>query len=296
MTDVEDPGRYAGDSSAHLQSGDPPPPFSVRFTNSAAVTPAAQSTEPVAEQDLVEVETGLCAEDFATPQQQVMAHNLTQRQNDQRFLKLLADADFTGPRWEYFANELAAYAIPVMMAWTRTRKIASLCQAKGRPLRAIPDDWPAEDRLGLTTLTVAKAINVFRDNVLRRERWDPTRGATLKTFFMGAVIQQFPNSYNSWYDEQLRTLTRPGLRALEDTSAISALQDTRPGSDPADTAINRIHLLEVLREMPEDLAIASLLRLDGYKLKDAAAAIGKTEDALSEQYRRFRNGRGRGMR
>jgi DNA-directed RNA polymerase specialized sigma24 family protein len=302
MTGAMGPGRQAGKPAAHLQKGDPPPSLpgsALEGAGKACPVPASSATppvDPVADHDLAETEAELCAEDYTDPRQQAMAHNLAQREYDQQFLRLLAAADYTGPIWEYFANELAAYGIPVLMAWTRTRKIAKLCADKGRPIRATPVDWSADDRLGLTTLTVAKAINVFRDNVLRREAWDPRRGATVKTFFMGAVILQFPNYYNSWYDEQLRFLTRPGLRALEDDPALTAIQADQPGSDPARTSIDRIHLLQVLQDMPEELRIASLLMLDGRSLKDAATAIGKTEGALSEQLRRYRNGRGRKLR
>ena len=123
--------------------------------------------DPVPEEQLAEVEAELCPEDFISQRQLAMMNNLGQRQRETQVLEMLAATDFAGTRWEYFANELAAYGIPVLMSWTRTRKIAKLCATWGRPIRPLPADWQAEERLDLTTITIAKAINVFRDKVLR---------------------------------------------------------------------------------------------------------------------------------
>jgi|HubBroStandDraft_1064217.scaffolds.fasta_scaffold04345_4 hypothetical protein len=302
MTGAGDSGRQAGGSSAHIQRGDPQPPaLSPPLGPAGSHLPLedhapADPAEPVPEQELSEVEAELWPEDFIDDRQYATAENLVQRQQDHHFLQVLAAAGFVGTMWDYFANELAAYGTSVLMSWMRTGKIARLCADKGRPIRALPTDWQAEDRSALATLTVAKAINVFRDRVLRQDAWDPTRGATIKTFFMGLVIQQFPNHYNSWCDERMRSLARPGREALEDAPELAAIQADRPDSDPARTAISRVHLIQVLRDMPEDLRVACLLILEGHSIKDAAGAIGKTGDALSEQLRRYRNGRGGRMR
>lgn len=305
MTGVEDPGRRAGESSARGEQEDPPRPPS----SGSALMPASDATlagsqrisstgpaDPVSEEDLVEAEAELCADDFVDPRRQAMTENLMQRKYDHRLLQMLAADDFTGAKWEYFAIQLARYGIPVLMSWTRTGKIAKLCADRGRPIRPLPGDWTAEDRVGLTHLTIGKAINVFRDRVLRPAVWEPNRGATVKSFFMGSVIQQFPNHYNSWYDEGLRDLARPGWWALEDNPALATLKADQPWCDPARTVEARVYLTEVLEDMPEDLRVACLLLYRGYSVKEAAAAIGKTGDALSEQMRRYRQGRGRRMR
>ena len=303
---TEDSVRRAGESSEHVERKDPQPPRS----SGSEPMPAGQHralagaqpgvpngpADPVPEEELAETEAELCPEDFVSQRQLAMADNLTRRQQDHQFLMMLAAADFAGARWEYFANELAAYGIPVLMSWTRTRKIAKLCADKGRPIRPLPTNWQAEDRLDLTTITIAKAINVFRDKVLRPGTWDPARGATIKSFFMGSVIQQFPNYYNSWYDERLRNLALLVRHSLEESPDLAVAKPSGPVSDPARTAIDRHYLVQVLRDMPEDLRIACLLLYEGHSIKDAATAIGKTGDALSEQLRRYRHGRGGRMR
>lgn len=284
MTSAEDPGRQAGDTSAHIQQGDPPP---------SAITPASTEPSPVSAGELKDVEESLMSDDYTDPRQKAMLNNLERRQREKELLHLLADRGFQGTMWDIFADDLAAYGIPVLMAWTRTHKIATLSAAKGRPLSALPSDWTVEDRSGLTMLTVAKAVSVFRDRVLVPGRWDPERGATLKTFFMGAVIQQFPNFYNGWLRERRRLMGVPGLVPLEEQPLALQMAADRPGVDPALTATNRHLLLQVLADMPEDLRIAALLLLEDKPVKDAGAAIGKSGDALTEQLRRYRNGRGK---
>lgn len=281
MRGAEDPGRQAGESSAHIQQGDPPP---------------SGEPSPVTESDLADAEESLIADDYADARQKAMSSNLERRQREAEFLQLLADRGFRGTMWDTFADELAAYGMPVLMAWTRTHQIAKLCAEKGRPIPALPSDWTSEDRADLAAITVAKAIIVFRDGVLAAGRWDPERGATLKTFFMGAVIQQFPNFYNGWCRERRRLLAAPGPLPLEEMPSALQTAADRPGVDPARTATDRRYLLQVLTDMPEDLRIASVLLLEGVSVKDAAAAVGKSGDALSEQLRRYRNGRGRRFR
>lgn len=287
---TEDPGRRDEGSSERAGKEDSPPK-----SPRQPVTPDGR-TEPVPEEQLAEAEAELCPEDFVSQRELAMANNLMQRQRDSQLLQMLAAADFTGTRWEYFANELAAYGVPVLMSWIRTREIAKLCAEWGRPIRPLPTDWLADERLDLTTITIARAINVFRDKVLRPGLWDPACGATIKSFFMGSVIQQFPNYYNSWYDERLRNLAQPARWSFEDSPDLTLTRSSQPFSDPADVAIDRHYLSQVLGDMPEDLRTACLLLYQGYSIKDAAAAIGKTGDALSEQLRRFRRGRGGRMR
>ncbi|WP_344281324.1 hypothetical protein [Actinomadura napierensis] len=250
----------------------------------------------MADSALAGIEASLVSEDYTDPRQRAMVNNLERRQRESEFLQLLAARGFQGTMWDTLADELAAYGIPVLMSMIRTHKVSKLCADKGRPIPPLPSDWTFEDRSDLTALTVAKAIKVFRERVLAKGRWDSERGATLKTFFIGAVIQQFPNLFNGWCRERRRLLAVPGLLPLEEMPSVLQRAADQPCADPARTVAGRQHLLQVLTDMPADLRIASLLLLEGHPVKEAAAAIGKSGDALSEQMRRYRNGRGSRLR
>jgi hypothetical protein len=43
--------------------------------------------------------------------------------------------------------------------------------------------------------TVAKALHYFRENVLMRQRWNASKGASIKTYFIGQSLFQFANVY-----------------------------------------------------------------------------------------------------
>lgn len=66
------------------------------------------------------------------------------------------------------------------------------------PRHALYDPENADE---LANETVAVALNKFRDTNLRRHRWDSTRGATIKTYFIGQCLIRFPNIYRSWLAE-----------------------------------------------------------------------------------------------
>ncbi len=45
---------------------------------------------------------------------------------------------------------------------------------------------------------VTVALAPFRDEVLLPGLWDPAKGASLTTYFVGQCILRFPNVYRSW--------------------------------------------------------------------------------------------------
>lgn len=280
MTDAEEAGQRSADSSANPHRGATAGDDSYR----SAILPDLTD-------ELVATESTLLDEDYADERQKAMADNFARRQADREFLIQLAMTDFSGMGWEYFSNELAAYSLPVLMSWTRTRKIVNLCADKGRPIPVPPPLWPADERSGIVALTIAKSINVFRDRVLRPARWDVKGGATIKTYFMGSVILQFPNFYNSWYNAR----EQAHLGSWDELSALGILHDERPGADPTRVVEGRLRLIGVLQDMPADLRKGCLLMLEGHTLTEAARRVGKSPEALGEQLRRFRN-RHRGER
>ena len=142
------------------------------------------------------LEESLCEDDYDSPQQQAIAGNLARREEDRELIAKLAKSNFEGPSQELFEAELAAYGYPVMMAWTRTGEIVKKTAGKGRPL-SVPNGglgWSREDRSELSSETVARAVDFFREKILRAGTWDYTRGATIKTYFVGRACSSSPTS------------------------------------------------------------------------------------------------------
>lgn len=125
--------------------------------------------------------------------------------------RLLADTDlferlrasnFTGPDWDFVAvNALIRYGRAVLVSWFRSGEIWEQLARKGiRGLPPAPEwEWTQpETRQELADDVLVVSVEKFRDKVLRPGRWDPSRGASLRTYFIGQCLFQFPNAYRSW--------------------------------------------------------------------------------------------------
>jgi hypothetical protein len=114
---------------------------------------------------------------------------------------------YEGPHWRRFADVLAGYGVQVIRSWVVNGKIFLRCREKGIGL-----NWglkrTADDAQELANETVARAVVAFREKVLIPRCWTPEKGASLKTFFVGQCVFQFPNVYRAWevetYPEKIR--------------------------------------------------------------------------------------------
>ena len=142
---------------------------------------------------------------------------------DRELLEELAAAGFAGPVYEVFAGSLAAYGLAVLMAWMSNGEIVARCKAAGRPLPgdAVPAAWSRDDRLELATETVARALDFFFRQVLQAGRWDDCRGASLKTFLVGACVLEFPNVFRLWIGEQQRWDKTRDRQNVEEAAGIA---------------------------------------------------------------------------
>ncbi len=125
---------------------------------------------------------------------------------DRRLLDRVMWDGYTGPAWEKFASRLVAYGLRVIQAWITTGEIVGKCAAKGwaQGLTNDPRVRRREVAEELAVDTVAAAIIKFRDEVLIPGKWDPTRGASLKTFFIGQALMCYRNAYRRWWRAERR--------------------------------------------------------------------------------------------
>jgi hypothetical protein len=137
------------------------------------------------------------------------AESLARRQMDQDKLTSLVLTGFTGPDYEIFAGELAAYGYPIILAWLRRGVIWKHCADRGRPLSPTDADRETlanvfDERLELALETVAVALKFFKNRVLRTGTWAFDGGATLTTYFIGACLLAFPNVFRRWQAAERR--------------------------------------------------------------------------------------------
>jgi hypothetical protein len=252
---------------------------------------------PVTEEDVAALEESVCEDDYDSAQQQAIARNLAQREEDRALIARLAKSSFEGPGQDLFEANLSAYGYPVMMAWTRTGEIINKTKEKGRPLSIPPDglEWSREDRSELSSETVARALIFFREKVLRAGAWDHNRGATIKTYFVGACLFQFPNVYQLWQAERRRWNRHPTV-STDDPDGPDILYQLPSDDDTEHRAIARHQLQGVMAELAEkypDLHQVVEMWLEGLTDAQAAKRLGITPRTLEGRWRRFRRRYGR---
>lgn len=205
--------------------------------------------------------------------------------------RLLADAElaermesarYEGREWDYFATELIKYGLNVLVGWMRTGLIWKRLKSRGfGGLPSPPEwEWERETWQSLAADTVVIAVEKFRDTVLRPGKWDPRRGASLKTYFIGQCLIRFPNVYRSWEAEtSARQAERPG-----DAEDWLANQDSL--ERPENRVLVRDEVLRELVGLDERTRHALLLLNRGYDQYEVAERMGITRKAVEMIVRR----------
>jgi hypothetical protein len=156
------------------------------------------------------------------------AENLARLDTDSRLVDELRAAQFSGPKYDYYAQELVKYGLAVLTGWTMRGMIFEKVRKKSfGGLTPPPDDtlenYDAASELAGLVVTVA--LREFRERVLIPRIWDPAKGASIKTFFVGQCLKQFPNIYRQWYSETYD-------RVLDGSADLDALTPQQEPTDP----------------------------------------------------------------
>jgi hypothetical protein len=188
---------------------------------------------------------------------------------------------YAGRPWAKFANALAEYAVEVLRAWIASGAIFAKCRAKGvRGLGALQlharDD---DDAIEIAGMTVAVALVAFREKVLIPGRWRPDRGASLKTFFIGQCLFQFPDAYRQWAREM------HGV-PLDLQANVGDLALVHPPAAPTSVVAE---LRRHLRVLAHDEAPALNVMVEmGFSHNEIAATTGQTPKAVELKIYRLR--------
>jgi hypothetical protein len=204
---------------------------------------------------------------------------LTDREIVERLHEL--DFDRHSDLWKQLAAWLAEYALPVLVAWAVTSELAKKVAAQGgasspkfpRTLRLQYDD--ARD---LATDIVVVALRKFPENSVRK--WDPHRGRSLRSYFVGLCLLEAGDVYQRWnHEQQQGSADLP----LNDETQV----DHRPGGRPDDQAEAKVFLDQLLDDDP---VVRQLLELQdqGYSLAEIAKRLGQEHTESSLKTRRYR--------
>ncbi|WP_172388124.1 hypothetical protein [Streptomyces sp. MNP-20] len=167
---------------------------------------------------------------------------------DRHITRLLRTQAHTPQQWQAVNNDLAAYALPILRCWITEGSLpARIRRTTGQTLRLDPtlpgDPEAAGELLGLT---IAVSLDIFRRRALAGTGWHPGRGTHAQTYFLRRCLMSFPREYQRFTREQ-RPAGTPRPLSL---NRAARLPDTGPSGRPADLALARCLLSELLSPTP----------------------------------------------
>ena len=201
----------------------------------------------------------------AVPDLDEVAERAARLQADRELRDALAAQGFAGPAYALFEDDLASYGYQVMKAWLASGHIFARCRQVGLGLKFLP--VPVGDREDLAQETVAEALVAFRRKGLQQGGWRPEGGASLRTYFTGALCHQFANIWR----KRLRTRMIPAELRLE---AVSPAAES-PGPGPDDIVMQRDEIRRGLAGIKSERTRAVLVLAEyGYEQEEIAEILG----------------------
>lgn len=203
----------------------------------------------------------------------------------ERMDRLAGDADlvatlstfgFAGPDYEWVRDEFIRYGVAVLAGWLKRGTIRGKCLEKR--LRGIPAavdrEFDYDTAYELAGESVARALDPFREKVLLPGRWDPRKGASLKTFFVGQCLIQFVEVAKAWERHELPTFEHS--RELDPDEHLTGR--TRSVEDDVIEAHATVAALAGVRRPEARKAL--VMQSFGYTVPQIAAALGMSVKAV----------------
>jgi len=208
---------------------------------------------------------------------------------DAELAQRLHAAGYTGRDWDYFVTELLKYGYAILISWMRTGMIWR--RLNDRNVGGLPTppqwEWRQDTWESLASDTLIIAIEKFRDTVLIPGRWDPKRGASLKTFFIGQCLIRFPNVYRSWHTvTEARQTERP-------TNAGGLLRTRAATDDPERHLVQHDEITRGLAQLDDRTRTVLLLLDQDYTQNEVADQLGVTRKTVEMIVRRHREREGK---
>ena len=224
------------------------------------------------------------------------SERLARLEADRDLIDTLRADDFAGRNFMYFQTVLAQYGVAVMRAWIRDGKVHGKYAEKGfgglppEPRAGALTDDPSTGQ-GLADETVARALNAFRDKVLVPGRWDPKRGASLRTFFVGQCLMQFGNVYRAWHTDYIREI----FETYDDASLYALMEQDRTYfsaslESPERAAVQKDTVRRLITHVTDERAREALWLnvVVGTPYRQIAERFGMTEKKMEHMIARAR--------
>lgn len=199
--------------------------------------------------------------------------------------------DLRDSAYQLFAKALAEYGFSVLRVWMSKGLIYAKC-AVHPTLRAYLAGFPSgfvfpPDQIeSLAIDAVGEAIVVFREKVLIPGVWDPDKGASIKTFFIGQSLYHFLRVFRQW--QSLENKRR------KDDPLDNHDLDTRGASDPSEVIVRREDLERAMAKLKSPVKEILQLVAEGYQHQEIAEVLGVTIKQIESRLYRQRKALGGG--
>jgi DNA-directed RNA polymerase specialized sigma24 family protein len=217
-------------------------------------------------------------------QQDKVAANLARLHSDRELLEQVKAADFTGPEYQQLHDDLWMHAWKVLRTLVRTGRILDI--DIGFP-HSVPnrEEWDllhgsAEVRDGLVIEAIASAVQPYMTR-LRNEGWNPEKGASLRTHFIGFACRHFWHAFTRWAKKRRRDLAM-----LTDLQKLYRPSDS--AEDPALRISQRAALRRILRSASTEQKAMAALLLRGMTHVEVAEALNMTTRQVEARMRALR--------
>ena len=203
---------------------------------------------------------------------------------DERLLVDLAKAGFAGPEWDFVEEQLLRYGLTVIASWIRSGLIVAKCAEKrvrARSPRPEARQSEAAEEVALDVISVGMVK--FRDEVLLRGRYDPKKGASLSTFYIGQCLFQYDNQMAKWENHEMAT------PRIADYDVEMGMLDVNRTVGTEDDAIRTVMVQIILRGASSDMAarVLAMSAMD-YSMDEIARSVGKSLNAVKGILKRER--------
>lgn len=217
------------------------------------------------------------------------ARRLAELTADRDLLDRLMWGSYAGPDYERFADRLVRYGYAVIHAWCLKGLIFIRCADKGWTLPRAR--ITADDAAELAAETVTIALVKFRETVLIPRKWDPAKGASLNTFFVGQCLLRFLNVYRRWHRE-----TQPlPLAEDPDTDPSFERADHDLSVDPEHRCLLRVEAHDALHAIEDELDRAiAVFKAEGRTNAEIAELCQVSLSVVKTRYHRLQQRKDRG--
>ncbi len=208
-----------------------------------------------------------------TPEEKSQADAIDRRLGDRILIEKLRAAGFEGKEWQTAAEELARYGVDVLGSWVRNGTIYERCAHRRRFITRPPEGaLDVAEARSLVNGTVAMALQHFREDVLIPGAWDPAKGASITTYFVGQCLMRFPDTYRPWLN-QVRKFERG-----TDIAKVQLSQSINPVEEDVIISMTNHAALSVVRSQKAKQAF--VMTAMGYTQVHIADHLGTTPKAV----------------